>query len=118
MYGLERVELALGNGQSDETTRRPPRVLVVGVDAADHPDALGIASALRTVPDIVVEQDVRLRGVKSALRYADRATIDLVVIVGQREREDGTIVVRDMRSREEAVVARTDLLDLVRRQLG
>ena len=48
-------------------------------------------------------QDVRLRGVKSALRYADRATIDLVVIVGQRERDDGTVVLRDMRSRTETV---------------
>ncbi len=115
MYGLERVELAL---EGAETMPQPPHVLVVGVDAADHPDALGIASALRTIPDLVVEQDVRLRGVKSALRYADRATIDLVVIVGQRERDDGTIILRDMRSGQETVVARTDLVALVQRQLG
>ena len=114
MYGLERVELALGSAE----TPRPPRVLVVGVDTTDHPHALGIASDLRSVPHLVVEQDVRLRGVKSALRYADRATIDLVVIVGQRERDDGTVVLRDMRSRQETVVPRTELVDVVQRQLG
>jgi histidyl-tRNA synthetase len=113
MYGLERVDLALG---SAETTVRPPHVLVVGVDTPDHPAALGIASDLRGIPQLVVEQDVRLRGVKSALRYADRATIDLVVIVGQREREDGTVVVRDMRSRQETVVPRADLVASVQRQ--
>jgi histidyl-tRNA synthetase len=115
-YGLERVELALGS--TETTTPRPPHILVVGVEATDHPLALGIASDLRSVPRLIVEQDVRLRGVKSALRYADRASIDLVVIVGQREREDGTVVMRDMRSRHETVVPRTDLLDIVQRQLG
>jgi len=73
---------------------------------------------LRINPRLVVEQDVRLRGVKSALRYADRASIDLVVIVGQRERQDGTVVVRNMRSRQETVVARAELTDTVQRQLG
>ena len=113
-YGLERVELALGSAEPP----RSPRVLVVGVDTPDHADALRVASDLRSVPHLIVEQDVRLRGVKSALRYADRATIDLVVIVGQREREDGTVVLRDMRSRQETVVPRTDLVDVVQRQFG
>ena len=35
---------------------------------------------------------MRLRGVKAALRYADRAGIDLVVIVGERERADDTVI--------------------------
>ena len=51
---------------------------------------------------VAVEQDVRLRGVRSALRYADRAGIGVVVIVGEREREEGVVVVRDLRTREEA----------------
>jgi histidyl-tRNA synthetase len=113
-YGLERVELALGTAEPP----RSPRILVVGVEMTDHPHALGIASDLRTLPHLVVEQDLRLRGVKSALRYADRATIDLVVIVGQRERDDGTVMLRDMRSRQETVVPRAELTDTVQRQLA
>lgn len=113
-YGLERVDLALGASEPP----RSPRVLVVGVDPGDHPHAVSVASELRSLPRLIVEQDVRLRGVKSALRYADRATIDLVVIVGQREREDGTVMLRDMRSRQETVVPRAELTDTVQRQLG
>jgi histidyl-tRNA synthetase len=113
-FGLERVDLALGTFEM----ARSPHVLVVGVDTADHPDALRLATDLRALPRLVVEQDVRLRGVKSALRYADRASIDLVLIVGAREREDGTVVLRDMRSRKETVVPRADLVDVVQRQLG
>jgi histidyl-tRNA synthetase len=109
-FGLERVDLAIGPGEP----QRPPTVLVVAVDPSDHPDALGIARDLRALGEIVVEQDVRLRGVKSALRYADRAGMDLVVIVGERERAEDTVVVRNMHTREESRVARGDLVSTVR----
>jgi histidyl-tRNA synthetase len=61
---------------------------------------------------------VRLRGVKSALRYADRAGIDLVAIVGERERAEGVVVLRDMRSREELRVGQSELVEAVRRRLA
>jgi histidyl-tRNA synthetase len=89
-------------------------VLVVGVTADDHATALGVARELRSLGELSVEQDVRLRGVKSALRYADRAKIDLVVIVGERERGDATAVVRNMHSREETRVDRAELLNAVK----
>jgi histidyl-tRNA synthetase len=108
-YGLERVDLALGPGQ----VVQPRRVLVVGVTADDHRTALGVARELRGLSELSVEQDVRLRGVKSALRYADRAKIDLVVIVGERERADATAVVRNMRTRGETRVGRAELLKAV-----
>ena len=113
-FGLERVALA----GADLTPHAPPRALVVGVTAEDHPTALALARDLRGLDGIVVEQDVRLRGVKSALRYADRAGIGLVVIVGERERAEGAVVVRDMRSRDELRVSQTDLVETVRRRLG
>ncbi len=66
----------------------------------------------------MVEQDVRLRGVKSALRYADRAGMDLVVICGERERAEGVLVLRDMRSRDEARVPQSDIVNTVRDRLA
>jgi histidyl-tRNA synthetase len=109
-YGLERVDLAIA--QADTT--RVPRVLVVGVTPDDHAVALGVARELRRIEGAVVEQDVRLRGVKAALRYADRAGMALVAIVGEREREDGVVVLREMRSRTEQRVALADLVEIVR----
>ncbi len=113
-YGLERVDLALGPGAAN----RPPRVLVVGVTADDHPTALAVARELRTLINLAVEQDVRLRGVKAALRHADRARIDVVVIIGERERADGTAVVRTMRTRAETRVDRAELLNVVQGALA
>src|SRR5262249_41924894 len=113
-YGLERVDLAVGDAESV----RVPRILVVGVTAEDHPAALGLAAELRKLESPSVEQDLRLRGVKAALRYADRAGVDLVVIVGERERVDNTAVLRNMATRAESRVARADLLDTIRAALA
>ncbi|HEV7663972.1 MAG TPA: HisS family protein [Chloroflexota bacterium] len=106
-YGLERVDLARGTPTQLIPAR--PRVLVVGVTAADHPAAVSLAAELRSLGNVVVEQDLRLRGVKAALRYADRADVALVVILGERERADGNAVVRDMRSRTETTLPRADV---------
>jgi histidyl-tRNA synthetase len=108
-YGLERLELV---APRDEV-RTARRVLVVGVTAADHPTALHLAAELRARDGLAVEQDVRLRGVRSALRYADRAGIDLVVIVGERERSEGVVVLRDLRKRDEQRVRMADLVPAV-----
>jgi histidyl-tRNA synthetase len=77
-----------------------------------------VARELRSLGELSVEQDVRVRGVKSALRYADRAGIDLVIIVGERERADATAVVRNMHTRDETRVARADLLNAVQGALA
>jgi histidyl-tRNA synthetase len=73
---------------------------------------------LRAQVDIIVEQDVRLRGVKAALRYADRVGFDLVAIVGERERLDDHVLLRDMRTRNETSVPRFELLERVRQTLA
>jgi histidyl-tRNA synthetase len=113
-YGLERFVLALPRSEAAVS----PRVLVVGVSEADHAAALEVARAIRALDGVSVEQDVRLRGVKSALRYADRAGLSLVAIVGERERAEEVVVLRDMRSREERRVARSAVADAVRNALA
>lgn len=113
-FGLERVDLALGT----HGVARSPRVLVVGVTPEDHRAGVELARSLRMIDGLAVEQDVRLRGVKSALRYADRVGIELVVIVGERERQAGTALLRDMRSRDERPVAISELPDEVRQTLA
>jgi histidyl-tRNA synthetase len=112
-FGLERLALVTSQPPASQS-----RVLVAGVTAEDHAIALGVARELRGIEHVVVEQDVRLRGVKSALRYADRARMDLVVIVGERERDEGVVVLRDMQKRQESRVARDDLMGAVRSALS
>jgi histidyl-tRNA synthetase len=109
-YGLERVDLARGD---PVPAAAPVRALVVAVEDADYRSALGVAADLRAA-GIVVEQDVRRRGPKAALRHADRADLDLVVVVGAEERAANAVTLRDMRARAEQRLPRAALVDAVK----
>jgi histidyl-tRNA synthetase len=113
-YGLERLDLALTD--TDQPALR--HLLVVAVTPDDHRAAIELAGDLRAIDGLTVEQDLRLRGVKSALRYADRSDVDIVVILGERERDDDAVVVRDMHSRTETRVPRVELAATVKRLLA
>ena len=91
-------------------------VLIVPLDGADEPEAATLAGRLRAA-GLSVELDVRLRGVRAGLRHADRQRIPFVVICGQRERERGRPVLRDMRTREEVDFDRAELAAAVRGRL-
>ena len=110
-YGLERLDLVR---PADADAATQPRVLVVAVAEDDHPAAVAVASQLRQVPGLVVEQDVRLRGPKAALRHADRGGINAVVLLGEQERAQGVAVLRDMRARRETRVPLDQLAGAVR----
>jgi histidyl-tRNA synthetase len=105
-YGLERVDLARAEAAPSRATKR---VLVVPIDPDDFRDALRIAQDLRAA-GWIVEQDVRLRGPRTALRHADRSGADFVVVLGGAERAEGVVTLRDMRTREERRLPRADLV--------
>jgi ornithine cyclodeaminase len=56
---------------------------------------------------------LRRRGVKANLRHADREGIPYVVIVGAREREAGQVMLRQMTTRTEQLLAPDALIDAV-----
>jgi histidyl-tRNA synthetase len=109
-YGLERVDLA----RPPLEEPRAARVLVTAVGEEDHAAAVAVARELRQVPGLVVEQDVRLRGPKAALRHADRSAVDAVVLLGPDERAQNEAVLRDMRARRETRVPLDQLVNAVR----
>ena len=56
---------------------------------------------------------------KSQMKSADRSGARVALIVGEQERHDGTVTVRDLRSdREQDTVPRDAVVDHVRKLLG
>ncbi len=99
-FGLERVDLALSEAKPPPPDRPAADVLVAPLDEADVPAAIGAAEALRR-EGVRVELEVRPRGVRAALRRADRAGIPSVALLGERERAQGEVVFRQMGARTE-----------------
>ena len=115
-FGLERVALALQAEDAVRFAARRTDALVLPLSEADEPEAVALTRQLRGA-GLSVELDVRLRGVRAGLRHADRQDIPLVVICGERERERGRPMLRDMRTREEVEVDRAELAAAVRGRL-
>jgi histidyl-tRNA synthetase len=112
-FGLERLKLALEAEGTMPTGDRTVDVVVAPIDEADEPAATSVATRLRTA-GLDVEVDVRRRGVKANLRHADRESIPYVVIVGERERQSGHVLLRDMGARSERALDTDALIETVR----
>lgn len=101
-YGLERLDMVLG-GDSAVAQAAAVDLVMAPLDTADLPTAAELAERLRD-QGVRVELDLRLRGARATLRHADRQGIPLVVLVGERERQAGQVVLRWMAMREERAV--------------
>jgi len=112
-FGLERLKLALDAEGRAVAGDKTVDVVVAPIDEDDEPLAATIASRLRGA-GLDVELDVRRRGVKANLRHADRERIPYVVIVGERERQAGQPLLRDMQSRHERSLDTDALVAAVR----
>jgi histidyl-tRNA synthetase len=106
--GLERAKLALERHGALAAPDAAVDALVVPVEAGDQAAAVEAAQALRG-RGIRVELDLRGRGPGGALKHADRQHIPLAVLVGERERADGTVVLRRLGARTETTVPVGDL---------
>jgi len=58
------------------------------------------------------------RSMKSQFKQADRSGARLAVVIGDREAAEGTATLRDLRTGDQEVVARADLVGHVRKQLS
>jgi histidyl-tRNA synthetase len=100
-FGLERLRMTQVR---DVVPLHGTEVLVIPHAEADEPAAIAVSQQLRAAGRRV-EIDVRGRGMKSSLRYADRQGIPVAILLGEQERQGSIVRVRDMRTRDERVIA-------------
>ncbi len=115
--GVERLLLVLE--AEDRFPAKPPvaQVYIAAVGEAPMREvALMLASRLRAehIPTTV---DLLRRSVKGQLREANRYGVRLVVIVGEQEWQQGMVIVKDMASGEQELVAEATLVQEVIRRL-
>jgi histidyl-tRNA synthetase len=88
-------------------------VIPIGEEAI--PKALAIALKLRE-KGVAVEVEVMGRVVSRALQDADRRKIEHAVILGPKELEEGKVILRDMKSRQQTAVDVEGLLKILVQQ--
>ena len=115
--GLTRLYWQLRDAGLISTARSTVDVLVTQMDAAQMPAYLAVASELRNAG---IATEVVLEGGKlgKQFKYADRAGIRFVVVLGEDEIAKGVVTVKDLRREDQFEVARADLVKTLRVELA
>jgi len=114
--GIERI-IPLVAGSDEASVASPAQVLVTVWDPGFRAEALATAGELRG-RGIAAEVYLGEDKLGEQLGYASSRGIPLAVIRGAREREQGVVTVRDLRTREQAAVPGDDLAAHVAERLS
>lgn len=114
--GIERVLLAaeLAGKATDDWALAS---LVIPLEDDDRARALHIVRALRAA-GIVSDVATGSRSVKDHIARASKAGVRTVVLLGPEERASDSVAVRDMQTREQALVPRAQVVERVKELLG
>ena len=113
--GIERLLLACDAEGVFPVPGGPVEVFVV--DTAGGTIAVGLTAELREA-GIGADRAFDGRSMKSQFKSADRSGARLALVVGEREAAEGTVTLRDLRTHDQEVVPRADVVDHVRKRLA
>jgi histidyl-tRNA synthetase len=115
--GLTRLYWQLRDAGLVSTAQSTVDVLVTQMDAAQLPTYLAVAGELRNAG---IATEVVLEGGKlgKQFKYADRAGIRFVVVLGEDEIAKGVVTVKDLRREDQFEVSRADLVKTLRVELA
>jgi histidyl-tRNA synthetase len=110
--GLDRIVLAVESERAG--TVRPAaaacQVFGVPLGEAAHADVLTLITSLRRA-GIRADMAFGARGLKGAMKAADRSGADYALLIGTEERSNGTVRMKDLRSGDQQDVAATAATD-------
>ncbi|MDG2536636.1 histidine--tRNA ligase [Dyella jiangningensis] len=115
--GLTRLYWQLRDAGLVATGQSTVDVLVTQMDAAQMPAYLALANELRSAG---IATEVVLEGGKlgKQFKYADRAGIRFVIVLGEDEMAKGVVTVKDLRREDQFEVSRAELIKALRVELA
>lgn len=115
--GVERVIFEMQKRDIKVTQSRPKaRVFLAQLGDLAKKKILILFEQFRKA-DIPVTESLGRDSIKAQLRVADRLNADLALIMGQKEALDNTLILREMQSGVQEVVALEKIIDEVKKRL-
>ncbi len=112
-HGIDRIAIALQTQNAALTTQEEKRAVVIPITETVKTEALKIAQSLRN-EGVSAEFEIMGRKMGKALEDADKRKIDYAIIVGERELKENTVVLKDLKKREQATVPIESLLEKIK----
>lgn len=111
--GLERLLLtAESEGIRFPEPRRPDAFVAVHGGIRERVRAVQLVQTLRGA-GLTADIDLTGRSLKAQFKYAGKLRVRYVIVIGEREAENGTVVVKNMETGEEAVTDAHRLLERI-----
>jgi histidyl-tRNA synthetase len=117
--GLDRIVLAIEAERADASVAAANGCQVFGVSLGDeaHADVLTLITALRRA-GVRADMIFGARGLKGAMKAADRSGAAFAVLIGSDERSNGTVRLKDLTTGDQQDVAATSATDWLLERLG
>jgi histidyl-tRNA synthetase len=117
--GLDRIVLAIESERGETAKGAATGCQVFGVSLGDeaHADVLSLITKLRRA-GVNADMTFGSRGLKGAMKAADRSGARFAVIIGAEERNAGTVRLKDLQNGDQQDVAVTSATDWLRDKLG
>jgi histidyl-tRNA synthetase len=118
--GLDRIVLAMEAERAAAGEPAAPaacQVFGVPLGAEAHADVLTLMTSLRR-RGVNADMAFGARGLKGALRAADRSGAAFAVLIGTAERRAGTVSIKDLKTGDQQDVAATQATDWLIERLG
>jgi histidyl-tRNA synthetase len=111
--GIDRIMLAMQEQKVIPKEAEEKRVVIIPIGDGTKAEALRISCELKNA-SIVVEFEVMGRKMAKALEDADRRNIDYAVIVGKKELDEGKVVLKDLKKREQTTLKIAELAQAIK----
>ncbi len=115
--GVERVIEVLRAGKMEPDLKIKPKVFFIAVGEQAKKSSTVFIERLRQA-GIRVGESIGRESLKGQLKTADRDRVGLVLIFGQKESFDETIIVREMATGEQETIMLNKLVEEVRKRLN
>lgn len=99
-FGIERLVYLINKKEKEDIAETPTKIFVVNVKPEFYSYALEVANEIRKA-GVCAEVDLNERNLRKQLEYANALRIPYVAVVGGREKKEGKITLRNMKTGEE-----------------
>jgi histidyl-tRNA synthetase len=113
--GIERIILNLKNQKVAIPTMPKPDIFIAYIGEETKIAALRLASKLRQAGIAVIEATGD-KSLKAQLRQANAFSTNYAIIIGKREVESQSVILRDMMSKEQRSIPSAEIVTLLKEQ--
>ncbi|MGQ9618965.1 MAG: histidine--tRNA ligase [Candidatus Aminicenantia bacterium] len=103
--GVERTASLL----SSLSLTEEEKIMVIPLSSEEKKEALILAKGLRDNGFIVIFEH-KIRNIRTSLSWANKAGIEKVIIIGEKEKERGTVVLKNMLTGEQREIKKEDIV--------